>query len=244
MWRAQSIAIQVGVFQPNGSCVDLTDYQYLQLTIAQFQNSPTNFISTFVTTSDITPVISQADWLAGIAQQAEFDLAAYETDITLFAQPSQPYWIQLSGLNAVGTLIILAAGTINFYNAGSGTPAPVKAQTDYHAQTNSGGPGLIQPLSTIHTENVNLTGSGGTRDFILSAPFLPQAGARTWIKFATATPGVAIPAGITVRVRNLTFDGTILAQFTTDGYSSSAYVSLYFDGTDYGVDLVSLPAGY
>ena len=239
MWRAQSIAIQVGVFQPNGSCVDLTGYQYLQLTIAQFPNSPTNFISTFVTTSDITGQISQADWLAGVAQQAEFDLAAYETDLTLFAQPSQPYWLQLLGLNSVGTIVILAAGTVNFYNAGSGTPAPVKAQTDYHAQTNSVGPGLIEPLSTLHTEVVTVTGLTGTRDLILSAPFFPQQGARVWIKLVLpATPA------ITINIRDLTFGGTILAQIVTDGYSRSAFVSLYFDGTDYGVDLVSLPAGY
>lgn len=239
MWRATAIAVQVGIFAPSGLAVDLTGFQYLQLTIAPNQNSPTNLITAVVLSSGITPTISQAAWLAGTAQQAEFDLSAAVTDITLFAQPSQPYWMSLTGVNAAGALIVLAAGTVNFYNSGSATPAPIASVVDFNAQTNATGNGTIAPMTNAHTEQLTITGSAGTRNF----PIVPlsglAAGARVWV-------AMVLPAtvGITVNFLNLSLSGATLTSILTDGFSRSASLEFYFDGTNFNIESVALPAGY
>jgi len=225
-WRANSVSYQVGVFDVNGVSVDLSNFTYLQLTVATDQNAPTNLITATVLAANITPTISKAEWLAGTVQNASFNLSAAQTDVTLFAQPSQVYWLQLSGVTSGGSLVVLGAGEVTFYNAGSATPGSTGGQTDFNAQTNAGGNGSINPTSQLHTEQITFTGSAGTRIFPVTASAGNYAGAIVNIALLLpATPGILI------QFTNQTLGGQVVASILTDGYTSNAALSLYLDGS-------------
>lgn len=229
-WRANAVAYQVGVFDVNGVSVDLSNLSYLQLTIAATQNAPANLIVQTVLAGAITPTITQSDWLAGDAQNASFDLSAAMTDVTLNAQPSQAYWLQLSGVTTGGSLIVYGAGTVNFYNSGSATPAPVAATVDYNAQTNSTGNGTIAPTTNIHTEKITIMGAARTSAFVVTAPFVVGYGAGALVLVTVALP---VTVGITVNFLSQSLSGATLGTATTDGYVSKAWAIFGYDGTNY-----------
>lgn len=239
VWRSNSVSFQVGVFDVNGISVDLSNLAYLQLVIAASPTAPTNLFSMQVAAGAIVPMITQADWLSGAAQNATFAASAGAMDFTLLAALSQSYWIQVSGVTTGGALIVFGAGTINCYNAGSATPAPIASVVDFNAQTNATGNGTIAPMTNAHTEQLTITGSAGTRNF----PIVPlsglAAGARVWV-------AMVLPAtvGITVNFLNLSLSGATLTSILTDGFSRSASLEFYFDGTNFNIESVALPAGY
>ena len=237
-WRANAVVYNVGIFDQNGNGVDLSSFSYLQLVVQAYQNAPTNLIAATVLAASITPVIQQGPWLAGTAQNAQFVLSAAQTDISLNAQPYQAYWIQLSGVTNAGALVVFGAGTVNFYNAGSATPAAVAGQTDFNAQTNNAGNGSVLPLSQLHTEQITVTGAARTSTFAVTSAAGAYAGAL--VNVAMILPATA---GITINFTNQTTGGTQIASLTTDGYSLNAQAVFYLDNHgNYQPLSVTIPA--
>ncbi len=226
-WRANSVSYQVGVFDVDGVSVDLTNISYLQLTIAADQNSPANLIVATVLAGSITPTITRSAWLAGTAQNASFDLSAEQTDVTLGAQLSQDYWVQLSGVTDTGALIVYGAGNVTFYNSGSATPAPLSGITDYNAQTNSSGNATISPTTQVHTEKMTFDGSAGTRNVVVEPASTYEGGI---IMVAAALPSTT---GITINFLSGDLSGATLGTAVTDGYISKISAIFCFNGTDY-----------
>lgn len=228
-WRANTVSYQAGVFDVNGDGVDLSNLAYLQLTIAENQNSPANLITSIVLAAGIIPTITQSAWLAGTAQNASFDLSAAATDVSLSAQPSQNYWIQLSGVTTLGARIVYGAGYVTFYNSGSATPAPISGITSRHDQTNASGDGSIDPTTNIHTEVITVAGSAGTRNFVLT-PGSTSSGA--WVYVGLIMPTTP---GITINILQGDLSGATLATITTDGFITKGFIGLSFDATDYAL---------
>ncbi len=226
-WRANAVSYQVGIFDVNGVSVDLSNVTYLQLTIAATQNAPANLIVATVLAGSITPTITRSAWLAGTAQNASFDLSAAATDVTLGAQPSQDYWVQLSGVTSTGTLIVYGAGNVTFYNSGSATPAPLSGITDYNAQTNSTGNATVSPSTQVHTEKMTFAGSAGTRNVVLEPGGTYEGG------LVLVSAALPVTAGITINFLSGDLSGDTLGTATTDGYVSKISAIFAFDGTDY-----------
>ena len=239
-WRSNAVTYNVGIFDGNGSSVDLSNLAYLQLTIASSQNAPANLITATVLRGSITPTITLAGFQQGIAQNAAFILTASQTDVSLGAQPYQAYWIQLSGVTLSGSLIVYGAGYVNFYNNGSATPAPIAGVVDFNAQSIASGNGTILPQTNLHTEIVTVTGTGSeTINLVLSPPAVGG-----YVAGARVDTNLILPAvsGIMVNLLDQSLGGANVGSVLTDGYVRSAIIRSVWNGTNYINSQVSIPA--
>lgn len=235
-WRSNAVSYQVGIFDAYGNPVNLANLAYLQLSVAVNQTAPANLIVSTVLAGGIIPLIDQAGWLNGTAQNASFNLSAAQCDVAMQAQPSQALWLQVAGVTTSGAIIVYGAGYVTFYNAGSATPAPPPLITDFNAQPSAATGGAITALTCLHTEQITVTGAAGTRLFLVN-PGLTYAGC--WVYVVVLLPTTP---GIIIQLAGVNASSNILAEIISDGYSRAAFISLYFDGQYYWPGQVIVPA--
>lgn len=94
------------------------------------------------------------------------------------------------------------------------------------ATANSTGNSTITPASATEINVVTVTGSAGTRKFIIDTT---GAAAGNILKLRFVQPATA---AIVEEVRNATSGGTLIYSYTTDGSGTDKlYCELYFDGS-------------
>lgn len=231
-FRAQGVAVQVGVFDGSGNPVDLSNLTYLQLVLMP---SATALVPVFVKTilaASLNTLITVAGWNAGTAQNASFVLTAADTDQSLSGGTSHDYWLAIQGM-AGGVPITYGAGPVTLYNPGSSIPAPaLGGDVGYAEQTNGSGNSTVTPLSQNDTQIVTLAGSASTRKIILGTIGV-VAGAQIKVIF-----NIPATAGIVVDVVSSILSGTAVQSFTTTGtpFVTNANLHCYFNGTTWIAD--------
>lgn len=238
-WRAQGLQVNVGIFAADGSSVDLSNLEYLQLIIQPAFDSLVPSITKTIEAGDIIPVITRANWQAGYAQQAAFVLSKAETDLSLAGALEATYWLMLVGRTTGGANIVYAAGSIRVFNPGSVIPAPPTTPiVSAHEQANGGGNSVVNPTSQLHIEEITVTGAAETRDVVVMATGL-VAGARVSLRFI-----LPATAAINLRIFDQATSGALLTTLVTqaDGFLPAARVELWFDGANLKRDFLLQPA--
>ncbi len=238
-WRAQGLQINTGIFAADGSCVDLSNLEYLQLIIQPAFDSLVPSITKTIEAGDIIPVITRVNWNAGYAQQASFVLSKAETDLSLNGALEASYWMILAGRTTGGANIVYVAGAIRVFNPGSVIPAPpTNPIVSGHEQANGGGNSVINPTSQLHLEEITVTGAAETRDIVVMATGLVK-GARVSIR-------LILPAvdGINLRIFDQATSGDLLTTISSqaDGFLPASRVELWFDGASLKRDFLVQPA--
>jgi hypothetical protein len=141
-WRGSEVSFAIGIFDPNGVSVDLSNLAYLELAIypiptppewvntdqsySPFSNlpfpstPPAPLLSVTVPAGSITPVISRADWLDGAAQNASLVLPwTASQSLNLQGQDSLPFMLVVQGITASGNRIIYGSGVVTVFESGS-----------------------------------------------------------------------------------------------------------------------------
>jgi hypothetical protein len=141
IWRGEDVDFWIGIFDPLGESVDLSNLQFLELDIfpAQLpsQASPGNLgyapfstlpypstppaplLTVTVPTSSITPTISKADWLNGTAAQAVMSFDWVDTaSLNLGGLTSASFWLVIQGLTSIGRKIVYGGCMITVYESG------------------------------------------------------------------------------------------------------------------------------
>ncbi len=238
LWAGQSAKIQVGIFDAANVAVDLSNLTYLQLVLQAAQDSLVPIFEQTVEAGDIIPTITRGGWTDGLQQQAEFDLSNAMTDVGLSGMQSAPFWIALIGKTADGAVIVYAAGYITIYNPGYTLPAPNRGIVSRHDQASAGGNVTVNPLSQVHTEKITVSGSAGTRKIVVNAAGL-IAGAQAFLRFV-----LPATAGIVLQIYDQATSGDLLATIETqaDGFTPSAICVLSFDGANFDVLWMAIPA--
>jgi len=239
MWRAQSLAIDVGIFSPSGPSIDLSNLQYLQLLIQETQSSIVAVVNKVVYANSIIPTIPVDQWNAGEAQQATIILSNADTDLTLSGDTQQTYWLVLLGKTNAGATIIYGAGPITLLNPSYVLPAPIpQGLVSAHESTSVSGDLTVTPESQLHIEEITVSGAAGLRNIIVLADGL-IAGARVSLRFI-------LPAtdAIDLVVRDQAVGGTVLTTISSnaDGFTPASRVELWFDGTNLKRDFLVQPA--
>lgn len=248
-WRAQSLAIAVGIFDENDVCVSIDNLDYLQFILKTGPNAEDPIVFSQTLANDaIIPSISRLSWENGANQQAIFELPKANTDQSLQGQQQADFWLVVQGQDTDGVDIIYGAGPLTIYNSGAPSVPPVSfVGNSYHAGTNSTGDVVIPIENGIHTEAIAISGSARTSVF--SLPIVNRlAGDTCALNFRFAAPLIA---GIVLDIRNASAVGTRLltaadgfpdGTFTTDGYQLSARFVFVFTGTAWQYDGSKIPS--
>ncbi len=237
-WRGQPLALNVGIFDADGNAVDLSNLQYLQLTLQPLPGSLVPSLSAQVLAGSIIPTITRADWNAGTAQQAVFILSGAQLDLSLNGMDTMPYWLTLSGLTTGNGTIVYAAGYVNVFDPGSLLPPPVSGVVSANAQGNAGGDFIVTPTAQIHHEEITITGAAGTRRCVVRATGL-ATGALVALRFK-----LPATADIIIQVYDQATSGALLTTITSaaDGFTPTARTQLWFDGANLKRDFEVIPA--
>lgn len=237
-FRGQGIAVGIGIFDAFGVAVDLSNLQYLQLTLQPLPSSPVASVSVQVLAGSIIPTIAKADWLAGLAQQATFILTAAQTDLSLNGAAQQPYWLILSGLTAANVPIVYAAGYVNVFDSGGLLPPPSNGVVSANVQANAGGDFFINPGAAIHHEEITVSGSASTRRCVVNAVGQSK-GALVALRFK-----LPATAAIIIQVFDQSVNGALLTTINSaaDGFTPTARTQIWFDGANYQRDFEVIPA--
>jgi len=236
-WVRRAASVNVSIFDSNNAAVDLSNIVYMQLVFSTSPSAITPSITQTVYQANINSGITYQAWLAGNATQMSFVLSQAATDVSLEGQNSFPYWMELQGLTNTGNFITYGAGYVEFYNPGYNVPAPTGFYVSYHAQvSNSSITFTVSPTSNLDTEWINLYGSPGSRNCVVSGYGL-NPGAHVYLRFST---GVAF--GVTINVYDTSITNPILCTFTSDQYTPAGELHLVWNGTNYQVLDTIVPA--
>ena len=140
-FRGEDVDFSIGIFDCFGDSVDLSNLSFLELDIfpAQLpaQASPGNLgyapfsslpypstppaplLTVTVAASSITPTITKADWLEGLAAQAVMSLSWIQTaSLNLGGETEADFWIVLQGITGIGRRIVYGACLLKVYESG------------------------------------------------------------------------------------------------------------------------------
>lgn len=141
IWRGEDVDFLIGIFDPFGDSVDLSNLSFLELDIFPMQlpsqASPGNLgygpfstlpypsvppaplLSVTIPQSDITPTINRADWLDGSASQATMSFSWIDTSsLDLGGETEASFWIILQGLTSIGRKIVYGGCILKVYESG------------------------------------------------------------------------------------------------------------------------------
>jgi hypothetical protein len=141
IWRGEDVDFNVGIFDCFGNCVDLSNLQFLQVSIlpAQLpaQASPGNLLyapystlpypsvppapllSAVVPAAAITPVISRYNWLEGLESQATLSFSWIQTSsLNLGGQTEMDFWLVVQGLTSIGRMITYGGCVLKVHESG------------------------------------------------------------------------------------------------------------------------------
>lgn len=126
LWRGEDIDVDIGIF--NGNSVDLSNIDFLQVSIFPYPIAPKNVDTTYgyapytilpypstppapllfrtISAASITPLINWADWLAGTAQQAKAQFTAIETaSLSTGGAEFADFWMTVTALAGIRKLV-------------------------------------------------------------------------------------------------------------------------------------------
>jgi hypothetical protein len=141
IFRGEDVDFSIGIFDPFGNSVDLSNLQFLELDIFPMQlpadaspgnllyapfstlpfpsTPPAPLLSVTLPAGDITPVIDRADWLEGNEAQAVMSFSWIDTSsLNLGGQTEADFWIVLQGLTSIGRKIVYGACRLRVYESG------------------------------------------------------------------------------------------------------------------------------
>lgn len=168
-WRAQAIQLNFAFWDAYGESIDLSNLIAIQLIIQKEQNSPVANVNKTIGVDEIIPVLPWGEWQAGVSQQAQFVLQAYETDLDLNSNPSALYWMTVRGFTADNQPVILGSGNIQVFNPSATLPPPtMPGIVSENKQVNSSGNSTVLPASLFHSEFITFTGAAGTRNVVIN----------------------------------------------------------------------------
>jgi hypothetical protein len=222
-WRATTLAIALGVFDPDGDPVDLSEIDYIQLSVMDSASADQVLFTIQVDAEDIEELTVGA-WRAGTGQNALFAITAAQMDVSLLALDSRAIWLRVVAVRD-GAPIVLGAGPFTVFNPGSALPMPAPAITSLNEQTTEDGNVTVTPGSQLHTEVITVEGDARTASVILGINGV-QDGAKLFLTLVLPdTPD------ITLNVRNVLIGNPVISTFTT-GSVLKAYAQYYFKADD------------
>ena len=142
LWRGSETAFYLGIFDPQGVSVDLSNLAYLEVDILPIptppewantnqtyqpwsvlpfpSNPPAPLLSVTIPASGITARISRGQWLDGQAQNAiaTFNWAQTQS-LDLQGAESAPFMLVVHGITAGGRRITYGAGVVTVFESGA-----------------------------------------------------------------------------------------------------------------------------
>lgn len=230
-WRGNTVALQCGIFDALGNCVDLSNATAVQLVIQDSPTSANVLLNKSVSSGDIIPTVSSAGWASGEQQQFTFNLLNGETDFDLGGDASATFWLSLRVYTGVSTFLIYGAGYITVFNPGASIPIVTGGMVSLHAQTNNTGNSVVSPTAVVHTEQITITGLATVRNILVSTVGLPQ-GSRIDLAIVFNCAN-----GTTINIYNTTTSGSILFTFIRAGDEQNALFRLVANGSGGFVDV-------
>lgn len=245
MFKGSDTAFDLGVFNAARFPVSLANLESLKLLVYPYV-PPQNYLgypledavdpiaTVTVDAADITAVITTAQWDAGLTQNCTFVLpgdtsAAFD----LQGQPYDKFTITIRGLKEGGGHIVYGSGPLMVYESGinsDGPTPPVPGDfTATESVTNSTGNTTITLEEGIVflTVFATITGSAGTRNFILATTNAIN-GAKI-----TLVVGFPATASIIVQARSGAIGNPVISgsPTTSDGSGDGVTLDFVFDGT-------------
>lgn len=238
LWRSQSAAIAVALFDPYDAPVDLSNLVRLDLIL---QRSESDLVPLVVKTVQNTDdswrnLITALGWVTGVEQNALFSLDSADTDQSLLGESSAEFWVIIRGTTSTGTELTYSAGPLVIYNASSALPIGPTNYVSYHAQTNSELDSTITPTSQQHTEQLTVSGAARTSNIILGVSGVVPGATLTVLALMPGTADIV-----------LNFKSTSVGQPTLMTLNSNAGIArnllrfVFHDGAWYPLEAV-LPA--
>lgn len=224
-WRGGLVALECGIFDAGGACVDLTNATAVQLIMQETPTSPDVLLNKSVAAGSIIPTITVAGWQSGEAQQFTFTLLNGETDFDLGGQASALFWLSLRVYTSPSTFLIYGAGYVTIFNPGAAIPMANTGFVSLHAQTNNSGNSTISPTTVVHTEQVTITGAATVRNLLVSTVGLP-IGARIDVAVVFGV----VTNGVTINLYNTSTSGPLLFTFIRAGDEPNALFRLVANG--------------
>jgi hypothetical protein len=167
VWRRQTAAVQLGIFDSNNVSVDLTNIAYLRLILQKDQNSFVPIWVKQVDAVDITKTIPIANWIDGTAQQASVALTSADTDQGLDGLDSELFWLIVEGYTIGGAPLIYGAGAITIYDPGAKFPLVTPRYVSRHRQATAVDDVTVTGDTQVHTEIIDVEGAARTFNVLL-----------------------------------------------------------------------------
>jgi hypothetical protein len=167
VWRRQTAALQIGIFDALNVSVDLTNLAYLRVIMQASQDALTPIWVKQVNAADITKTIPIGDWIAGTAQQASVVLTSSDTDQGLGGNNSADFWIIVEGYTTNGAPLIYGAGVLTIFDPGTSFPAIAPKYVARHRQAAAVDDVTVLPEAQVHTEIIDVGGAARTFNVIL-----------------------------------------------------------------------------
>jgi hypothetical protein len=182
--------------------------------------------------------IAWSNWVAGISQNATFELTPADTDQSCGGEPQQEYWLVIQGTTALNQVIIYGAGYVTLFNSGNPALMQLPSSPSYLQWSNpsSAGTTNIVPTTQFSTQEVTVTGSPGARTTNLGIVGV-LAGAT--MKLIFDIPAIA---GIVMTITSGPLSASVYT-FTTSGGTGvpTALLELHFDGFNWICDSYNGP---
>lgn len=222
IWRANTIAIALGLFDASNVGIDLSNLSYLQVSLWKSQSALLPLVTKQIDAGNITSPITIGAWNAGTAQNALAVFSAADTDQGLNGATQADLWMTVTGFTTGNAPLIYGAGTFTIVNAGSQLPVPVQGITALHKQTTITGDATVTPTAPVHTEVVTVSGIARTSSIIIAISGV-QDGAK--LDLTLLLPATA---GIVLNIRSGLVSNPIISTVTT-GTVLQALLSYYYD---------------
>ena len=236
-WRSTDTAIQIGIFDQNNVAVNLSTLLQLQVVLQATQDAQTPLAVVTISAAGITSTVSYADWLSGDEYQVEADFTAGQMDQSLAGATSANLWLAVVGSTATQQ-IVFGAGPIILQLPAAAIPIPPPTGiVSEHEQSSVIGNLTISPTSQMHTEAIAVSGTAGSRSFLID-PAGMVAGARCTL----ALTGLDAAVGIIVTIYNGDQSGAQLSVIATDGLMANSCHEYYFNGAQWTLLRSQIPA--
>lgn len=140
-WRGAGLGVDLGIFNPKGAAVDLSDLDYLEVDIypasifsqlvgtnyrynpystqpyPNLPPAPLQFVT--ILADDIESDIKLDEWLAGNAQQARAEFSFVQMQaLSLGGKQSAPFWLVVSGQKSNGRRVIYGGTKFTVFESG------------------------------------------------------------------------------------------------------------------------------
>lgn len=222
IWRANTIAVALGLFDASNLGIDLSNITYLQVSLWASQSAIAPLVTKQIDAANITSPITIGAWNAGTAQNAIAVFTTADTDQGLAGGTEDDFWLTVTGYTNASAPLIYGAGTFTIVNAASQFPTPVQGITALHKQATATGNVTVTPTAPINTEVVTVSGIARTSSILLAISGV-QAGAKMNLTLILpATPGIVL------NIRSGIVTNPIISTVTT-GTVLQALLTYYYD---------------